>query len=449
MAQTNIKLSKRVLGILLGSIGSGVVPRTGLEYIAIGRNDEISALLRDFGDISEGMCAVKFIIGRYGSGKSFLLRLCENYAQKEGFVTASCDLSPERRLSGTRNQGLATYRELMHSCACRACPDGGALSVILSRWLGEISTKAIGEGFEIDSDEFSKYVKQEIFSVCTELETMVNGFDFAKVLWSYYEGYAKGDENKQAYALKWLRGEYASRLEARGELSVSSVINDENWYDYIKLMSVFFRKIGYKGFILYIDECVNLYKIPNRVSRENNYEKILSMFNDTMQGRAQGLGIYFGGTPEFLEDKAKGLYSYEALRSRLADSKFTNEEKSGIKNFMTPVIRLSTLTGEELFALLGKLETIHSLYYGYEKEKTNMEISNEEKLEFLKIYGEKMGADSLLTPREVIRDFLSVLNILMQNPSASFASVIGSEEIMQKDKKEENEFDRAFANFEL
>ncbi len=449
MSQNNIKLSKRVLGVLLGSIGAGVVPRIGLEYIAIGRNDEVSALLRDLEDISEGMCTVKFIIGRYGSGKSFLLRLYENHAQKEGFVTASCDLSPERRLTGTRSQGLATYRELMRNCACKSSPDGGALSVILSRWLGEIGTRAVSEGIEIDSEDFSKYVRQEIFKVCTELETMVNGFDFAKVLWSYYEGYAKGDDNKQAYALKWLRGEYATKLEARTELSVSSVINDENWYDYIKLMSVFFRKIGYRGFILYIDECVNLYKIPNRVSRENNYEKILSMFNDTMQGRATGLGIYFGGTPEFLEDKAKGLYSYEALRSRLAQSKFAKDENTEIKNFLTPVIRLSTLTGEELFALLGKLVTIHSLYYGYEKDGTNVAISDEEKLEFLKIYGEKMGADTLLTPREVIRDFLSVLNILMQNPSVNFAHVIGSEELSQNTQKEENEFDKAFASFDL
>ena len=446
MAENNVKISKRVLGILLNSIGAGVVPRSGLEYIAIGRNDELSALLRDLEDISEGMCAVKFIVGRYGSGKSFLLRLIENHALSEGFVTASADLSPERRLAGTRNQGLATYRELIKNMACKASPDGGALQSILSRWLGEVGTKAVAEGIDPDSDEFPKFVRARIFEVCSELESLVNGFDFAKVIWSYYEGYSKGDETLLASSLKWLRGEYSTKLEARTELSVASVINDENWYDYVKLMALFVRKLGYKGLIIYLDECVNLYKIPNRVSRENNYEKILSMFNDTMQGKAEGLGIYFGGTPEFLEDKNRGLYSYEALRSRLSDSRFGISDNANLKNYITPVIRLSRLTGDELFALIGKLETVHNLYY-----KCDIKTTDEQKLEFLKVYSERMGADSLLTPREVIRDYLSVLNILMQNPEASFELLIktDSEKSRTPDGESADEFDAAFSRFEL
>ena len=441
----SIKISKRVLGTLLSSISAGVVPRSGLEYIAIGRNDELSALLRDLEDISDGMCAVRFIIGRYGSGKSFLLRLIENHALSEGFVTASGDLSPERRLSGTRNQGLATYRELIKSLSCKSSPEGGALSGILSRWLGEVGARAVKEGCEPDSEEFASFVRNEIFTVCTELEGLVNGFDFAKVIWSYYEGYRSGNDNLQAFALKWLRGEYSTKIEARSELSVSSIINDENWYDYIKLMALFVRKLGYKGLIVYLDECVNLYKIPNRVSRENNYEKILSIFNDTMQGRAEGLGIYFGGTPEFLEDTARGLYSYEALRSRLSDSRFATSGNTALKNFLTPVIRLSRLTGDELFALLVKLQTIHALYY-----KVEIPITDEEKLAFLKLYSERMGADSLLTPREVIRDFLSILNIMMQNPGTSFISLLSSEGIGKHDKDgEEDEFDEEFGSFEL
>lgn len=447
MSGNNVKISKRVLGILLNSIGAGVVPRSGLEYIAIGRNDELAALLRDLEDISCGMCAVKFIVGRYGSGKSFLLRLIENHALSEGFVTASADLSPERRLAGTRNQGLATYRELIKNLACKASPDGGALQGILSRWLGSIGTKAVSEGCDPDSEEFSRYIRAEIFSVCTELEALVNGFDFAKVIWSYYDGYSKGDEALLASSLKWLRGEYSTKLEARTELGVASVINDENWYDYIKLMALFVRKLGYKGLIVYLDECVNLYKIPNRVSRENNYEKILSMFNDTMQGKAEGLGIYFGGTPEFLEDKNRGLYSYEALRSRLSDSHFGLSETASLKNYITPVIRLSRLTGDELFALVRKLEAVHELYYG-----SGVKTSDEEKLEFLKIYNERMGADSLLTPREVIRDYLSVLNILMQNPGSSFAELMKNEISNARESDGDDgtdEFDSAFSKFEL
>lgn len=445
MTENNIKISKRVLGILLNSISAGVVPRSGLEYIAIGRNQELAALLGDLENIADGMCAVRFIVGRYGSGKSFLLRLIENHALAESFITASADLSPERRLAGTRNQGLATYRELIKNLSCKSAPDGGALPGILSRWLGNVGAAAVASGKDPDTEEFSKYVRGEIFGVCTKLEGLVNGFDFAKVIWSWYNGYSQGNETLLASSLKWLRGEFSTKLEARIELGVASIINDENWYDYIKLIALFVREIGYKGLIIYLDECVNLYKIPNRVSRENNYEKILAMFNDTMQGKAEGLGIYFGGTPEFLEDTARGLYSYEALRSRLSESKFVSEENSNLKNYITPVIRLSTLTGNELFALLKKLETIHNLYY-----KCEIKTNDKEKIEFLKIYEERMGSNSLLTPREVIKDYLSVLNLLMQNPEATFEKLIKSEpQNLQTPNQTADDFDSAFAKFEL
>lgn len=441
-----IKISKRVLGILLNSVSAGVVPRVGLEYIAIGRNDEVDAILSDLGSISEGMCAFRFIIGRYGSGKSFLLQLTRNHAADRGFVTADADLSPERRLAGTKGQGLATYRELIKSMATKASPDGGALPIILSKWFTELGAEAVAKGCEPDSAEFAANVKKGIFTVVSSLELMVNGFDFAKVLSTYYEGISSGDEAKSSAALKWLRGEYSTKLEARSALGVASIITDENWYDYIKLFSVFVRKIGYKGLVVFVDECVNLYKIPNRVSRENNYEKILAIFNDTMQGKAEGLGFFFGGTPEFLEDRNRGLYSYEALRSRLADSRFVPD--GDFKNFLSPVIRLSRLTDDELFALISKLYSIHSLYH-----KHNLPVSDEDKLAFLKLYGERMGADSLLTPREVIRDFLTVLNIMLQNPELSFEQIVKDTSTHTESSSEGSEasdgFDEEFGEFEL
>lgn len=435
-----IKISKRILGILLNSISAGVVPRVGLEYIAIGRNDEVNAFLGDLENIADGMCAFKFIIGRYGSGKSFLLQLVRNHAADRGFVTADADLSPERRLSGTKGQGIATYRELIKSFATKASPDGGALPVILSKWFTEIGAEAINNGAAPDSQEFSEYVRKRIFEVASGLESMVNGFDFAKVLCLYYDGVTEGDETKTGAAIKWLRGEYSTKLEARSSLSVASIINDENWYDYIKLFSVFVRKIGYKGLVIFLDECVNLYKIPNRVSRENNYEKILAIFNDTMQGKAEGLAFYLAGMPEFLEDRNRGLYSYEALRSRLADSRFL--PKGDFKNYLSPVLRLSRLTDDELYALICKLYNIHSLYH-----KHNLVVTDEEKITFLRLYGERMGADSLLTPREVIRDFLTVLNIMHQNPGMTFTDIVSSRAF--ETEPEEDEFDEAFAEFTL
>ena len=421
MNENENKIPKRILGTLLNSVGSGVVPRFGLEYIAIGRKEEISAFTNDLEFISEGGSAFRFIIGRYGSGKSFLLQLIRNHCLERGFVTADADLSPERRLSGTNRQGLAVYRELVANLAVRSSPDGNALVSIVSRWLSSLQTKIIAEKkFALDSKELEIEMSAEILKISNDLENLVCGFDFAAVVLKYYIAYKNGDEATKSSAIKWLRGEYATKTEAKNDLGAGVVIDDFNWYDFIKLIAVFARRIGYRGLVVFIDECVNLYKITNRISRENNYEKILSMFNDTLQGKAEGLGIFMGGTPQFLEDNRRGLYSYEALKSRLNEGKFVFAK---YKNLMGPIIRLERLSDDEIFALALRICLLHQTYYEYEKKLGENDI-----LEFLKVYMSKVGANMYITPREIIRDFLSVLDILYQNPEALFGEILKKEE---------------------
>ena len=421
MIENETKVPKRILGTLLNSIGSGVVPRFGLEYIAIGRKDEIGAITADLDFISEGGSAFRFIIGRYGSGKSFLLQLIRNHCLERGFVTADADLSPERRLSGTNRQGLAVYRELVSNLAVRSSPDGNALIPIVSRWLSSLQTKLVAEKkLALNSKEMEMEMSAEILKISNDLENLVCGFDFAAVILKYYVAYKNGDEATKGSAIRWLRGEYATKTEARADLSVSTIIDDLNWYDFIKLIAVFARRIGYRGLVVFIDECVNLYKITNKITRENNYEKILSMFNDTLQGKAEGLGIFLGGTPQFLEDNRRGLYSYEALKSRLAEGKFLSPK---YKNLMGPIIRLERLSDEETFALALRVCSLHQGYYEYEKRLDEGDI-----LEFLKVYMSRVGASAYITPREIIRDFLAVLDILRQNPEASFGEILRREE---------------------
>ena len=421
MTENETKIPRRILGTLLNSVGSGVVPRFGLEYIAIGRKDEIGAIAQDLNFIEEGGSAFRFVIGRYGSGKSFLLQLIRNHCLERGFVTADADLSPERRLSGSKGQGAAVYRELVSNLAARASPDGGALVQIISRWLSDMQTGIITEkNFALNSPELESEMTAKIMKTASELENLVCGFDFAAVIVKYYTAYKNGDEYTKSAAIRWLRGEYNTKTEARADLGVGMIIDDLNWYDFIKLLAVFMRKINYKGLVVFIDECVNLYKIINRISRENNYEKILSMFNDTLQGKAEGLGIFMGGTPQFLEDNRRGLYSYEALKSRLTDGKFFDGK---YKNLMGPVIRLERLSDDEIFALALRIYFLHRSYYGYEDK-----ISEEEILNFLKVYMSRIGAGTLITPREIIRDLLAVLDILYQNPETDFNSIVKREE---------------------
>ena len=281
------RIPRRVLGTLLSSVSAGVVPRTGAPYIEIGRVDEIASLTRDLDRVAEGEGATRFIIGRYGSGKSFLIQLMRGYAADHGFVTADCDLSPERRLSGTG--GLSTYRELMRNLSCKASPDGGALPTIIGRWYSMAAERLAARGITPASVSFASAVTSEIISDARSLEAGVGGFDFALVVSEYCKAYGEGDDGKMSACLRWLRGEFGNKTEARAALSIRSlsVIDDLNWYDHLKLICALVRKVGYSGLCVFIDEGVNLYKIANRISRESNYEKILSMYNDTMQGKAE------------------------------------------------------------------------------------------------------------------------------------------------------------------
>ena len=416
----DVKIPKRILNTLISSLSAGVVPRSGAPYIAIGRTEEINSLLDNLDEVADGGSACRFIIGRYGSGKSFLIQLLRGYALDRGFITADADLSPERRLSGGNGGALSTYRELITNLATKASPEGGALGSILTKYYVKLKTDLVSEGMNPDSTEFILELKKRIHNSVSSLEDDAHGFDFARVISEYYISTIEENTERRGACLRWLRGEFANKTEAKAALgfSVSTVINDDNWYSFIKLFSSLSKTLGYSGLILFIDECVNLYKIPNRISRESNYEKLLSIFNDTLQGKAQGLGVIFGGTPKFLEDTRRGLFSYEALKSRLEDSRYA---ELGYQNLSSPVIRLRRLSDNELLALVRRLTRLYSEREGLDAPL----LTDDEISEFMKQALSRTGADEMITPREIIRDYLTLLNILRDNKDASFAELIG------------------------
>jgi hypothetical protein len=434
-----VKIPKRILNTLLTSLSAGVVPRSGAPYIAIGRQEEIASILKNLEEIIEGGSVTRFLIGRYGSGKSFLIQLIRGYALERGFITADADLSPERRLTGGTGAGLATYRELMTNIASKASPDGQALSGVLSRHLSKLKGEIVESGILPEDEKFALELKKRVYAVLSELEGEALGFDFARVLGEYYMASIEDNEAVRTACLRYIRGEYSTKTEAQNMLGfkVSSIVCDENWYNYIKLFATFVREIGYSGLLIFIDECVNLYKIPNRISREANYEKILTIFNDTLQGKAKGLGVIFGGTPQFLEDSRRGLFSYEALKSRLADSKYA---ELGYQNLSSPVIRLRRLSDNELLALVKRLSNLYS-----EKEGTSPFVTDSEIEEFMRGELSRQGASELVTPREIIRDFLTMLNILRDNPGATFKELLKNHVEKQRHSEEfENEPDEIF-----
>ena len=413
------KVPKRILNTLLASLTAGVVPRSGAPYIAIGRREEINSLLDNLEDVKDGGAACRFLIGRYGSGKSFLIQLIRGYALEQGFICLDADLSPERRLTGGNGAGLATYRELMTNMATKASPDGGALATVLSRHFTKLRTDLISDGIMPESQDFNTELRKRVFTTLAELEGDVGGFDFARVLTEYYEASMIDDSDKKSNCLRWIRGEFSTKTEAKSALgfAVSTIIDDDNWYNFVKLLASLSVQLGYSGLVIFIDECVNLYKIPNRISREANYEKLLAIFNDTLQGKAKSLGVIFGGTPQFLEDTRRGLFSYDALRSRLADSKYSD---MGYKNLSSPVIRLPRLSDNELLALVRRLTKLYQQREGSGESP----ISDAQIEQFMNIALSKAGAEELITPREIIRDFLTLLNILRDNKDAKFEDII-------------------------
>lgn len=420
MNEENRKVPRRIAQTVLNSLKGGVVPRVGLPYITVGRKSEIEALLHDVDILEEGGASFRFIVGRYGSGKSFLIQTIRNYVMDRGFIVADADLSPERRLQGTRGQGLATYRELISNLSTKTKPEGGALTLVLDRWISGVQSQALQEtGLEPGSPALTQAVDQKIVAVTSAVSELVHGFEFAKLLSLYYHAYVEGEEEKKQQVARWFRGEYATKREAKEELGVNILITDDNWYEYLKLFAVFFRLAGYAGMMIFIDELVNLYKIPNAITRQYNYEKLLTMYNDTLQGKARYLGIVMGATPQAVEDKRRGIYSYEALRSRLAEGKFS---RPGARDLLAPVIRLEPLTPEEMLVLCEKLCAMHAGLYGYQRS-----LSTQELADFIKLEYGRIGADQNITPREVIRDFIELLDLLYQNPSLTLGELMESE----------------------
>ena len=398
----DVRVPKRIAAVIINSLKGGVVPRIGLPYVTVGREREIQALLHDLELVADGGASFRFLVGRYGAGKSFLLQTIRTHAMGNDFVVADADLSPERRLQGGQGQGLATYRELVRNLSTKTRPEGGALALVLDRWVAALREQPDAEA--------------ALAAQLAPIQELVCGFDFTQVLRIYYRASLEGNDETRAGVVKWLRGEFRTKTEARGELGVNACITDDTWYEYLKLFAQFLVGAGYKGLVVLIDELVNLYKIPNATSRQYNYEKILTMYNDTLQGKAHHLGIIMGGTPQSIEDRRRGVFSYEALRSRLTQGRFAS---AGLADMLAPVIHLEPLTYEELLVLIEKLADIHAGYFGYERTLTEAQL-----VSFLKAEFGRVGADTHLTPREVIRDFIELLDIVCQNPGADVDALL-------------------------
>jgi hypothetical protein len=396
---------------IIQSLRVGVVPRIGLRHLQVGRADEIKAVLADLERIKEGSAAVRFIIGPYGAGKSFFLNLARAVALEQKFVVIAADVTTDRRLYGKDGQARNLFAELMTNLATRSKPEGGALANVIERWVSDTEHAAQSSGGG-PAD-----VAREIESKLKPLQDLVSGFDFAKVIGRYLEAFQTHNQPLLASALRWLRAEYRTKTEARQELGVRSIIEDTKIYDYLKLFAAFVRMAGYSGLLVNIDEMGILsHRLNNAQARKANYEAILRIVNDCLQGNVSGLGVFFGGTDTFLEDRRRGLFSYEALATRLADNAFA---KPGIKDSSGPVLRLANLAPEELYVLLLNIRNVFAL-----GDETKFLIDDEGIRAFMAHCARTLGSEYFRTPRDSVKAFTGLLSILEQNPGTRWQALL-------------------------
>lgn len=405
------KIRPRERDAILHSLGAGIVPRIGQQHIQVGRARELAALVEDIDRIAEGGSAIRFVIGEYGSGKTFFLQLIRSVAMEKRLVTAHADLTPDRRLHATGGQARSLYAELMRNLATRSKPEGGALPSIVERFIATAQGDAQKRGVSSES------VINERLADLTE---MVGGYDFAGVISSYCSGQESGNEELQAAAIRWLRGEYATKTDARAALGVRTIVSDASVYDQLKLLARFVRLADYAGLFVCLDELVNLFKLPNAQARRSNYEQILRILNDTLTG-GSGIGFLLGGTPDFLMDPRKGLYSYEALQSRLAENQFAHD---GLVDYKGPVLRLANLSPEDLFVLLQNIRNVQAS--GVE----DAYLVPDEGIEaFMEHCSQKIGDAHFRTPRSSVKAFVNMLAALEQNPQVSWSDLVGGLEL--------------------
>lgn len=431
------KIRPRDRDTLIQALRAGVVPRVGQHLVQVGRASEIDALIKDLDSVADGGTAFRLIIGEYGAGKTFFLNLVRAIALEKKLVAASADLNPNRRLHATGGQARSLYAELSRNFATRTKPDGGGLPGIVEKFVFTATTEA---------KQTAEPVEVIIHRKLARLAEMVNGYDFAAVIEKYWRASEEGNEHGKSDAIRWLRGEFTTKTEAREALGVRTIVDDASVYDQLKLFSVFVRLAGFSGLLVCLDEMVNLYKLSNSRARNANYEQILRILNDVLQGSVEGLGFLLGGTPEFLMDTRRGLYSYAALQSRLAENTFA---KDGLVDFHHPVIRLSSLSQEDFMVLLHKIQHVFA-----SGEPANYPLPEEGLVAFMRHCHERVGEAYFRTPRTTITAFVNLLAVLQQNPDANWQSLLGEVDIARDDGGSadlaiEPEGDDEFAEFKL
>lgn len=416
----NNRINPKEADNIIKALEAGVVPRRGIQHLLVGRHKEVEEVILILDNIKQGESDIRFWVGDFGSGKSFMMRTIESLAVQKNFAVSTIDLTPTRRFYASDGKAQSLYNEIVDNIIIQTSQDGNAIKTIIEEWINSIIT-SVSERDKIPASQLlvkenKGIIEKEILNITSSFKSVGLSYELGQAISKYYEGLMEDNQVLKLKALRWIRGDISTKTESKNELGIKRIINDDNWYEAIKNLAELFSDIGYSGFVINFDEAVNLYKLPMSQTRERNYEKILNIFNECKSNTARGLFVNFGATRKTIFDERRGMSSYGALKGRLGnesslDSKLINTNKT--------VLPLKPLTTEEIYTLLENLKNIYNIHYRLDIDMTmeNIKLYMEEQLN-------RPGALEFLTPRAVIKDFLEILDMIRQNPDVETETII-------------------------
>lgn len=414
------RINPKEASTIIKSLEAGVVPDIGLGHLLVGRKAEVDELIKILSHIEDGDSDLRFWVGDFGSGKSFMLKTIENLALSKNFVVSTIDLNPSRRFYATDRKAVNLYSTVLENIRTKNLRSGNVIESIIEQWISTIFKNLSDEkGYDL-KELMAGFYRDEVIGIILEtlsrFEAVGLSYELGQAISKYYEGFITGDRILKLKAIRWIRGDITTKTEAKKELGINEIINDDNYFEAIKNLAELFREIGYQGFVINFDEAVNLYKLPHSTTRQRNYEKILNIYNECKSNLAKGLFINLAATRKTVFDESRGLASYGALKGRLGteasmDSDFINTNKT--------VLGLKVLSDEEIYTLLENLVSIYNIHY-----KTKIDFTSDQIVTYMEGQLNRPGADEFLTPRAVIKDFIEILDIKRQNPDAEISDLL-------------------------
>lgn len=400
---------------IINALKNGNVPPEGVGEICVGRERELEEFDKIFSKVKDGAAVTRFLNGEFGSGKSFFLKLLEERALADNFVVAKVTLSRDVPF----NKFEVVYRSIVASLRCKT---GTSLEHIIEKWTTQLRMMALRE--TTDPYQQERIVIDNINNDLKEVRK--HATTFAAAIENYYKLSARGDQETAKYAMAWLSGEKNIPYTIKRQFGVKGDIDRENAFKYLEALSSFLMALKYSGLIILIDEAEHIMTLHTKKLRDTAYDYMRFIYDECSLGRFHNTLFIFAGTPEFFEDPKMGVPSYTALNERIED--VLNTE---FKDLRKPIIRLDGFKKDNLMELSDRLISMHEEVYEWEAKPVRESLDG-----IIARHEANAELTGYISPRNFVKSFISVLDVVQQNPELR-----SEEEILDLFEEKEMEFE--------